>query len=351
MKKFLGGLLAAFFICGTAFADSGWYPLTHAPSLYTDTIYENTSDHGVIIDGVTLKDGGGTFTFGSASSPITADSTTPVLGTIYTKGENFGLGAQLISKGLGSGKFPSAVIGLVTTDASDDAGSMLVGLGTILDNSASSTSPTAGVYIGKTNEADKWTYAIRSNAGADVLLSAEYNDANPYFKVYSGDNDYFQFQTVYNSGAKTVDYVEFKTDTSSATADDGKFVFDVDGTDILTIDDGGLEVTGSVKFSSGSVILGVLPKTEDYTLTVANAGVVTCDATSANVTFILPDAAGNSGVNYIIKKITAANSCIIDGLDADTIDGAATVTLTGQWSLKHIVSDGTNWIVIGSNTL
>ena len=55
---------------------------------------------------------------------------------------------------------------------------------------------------------------------------------------------------VLNGGSnKTAEEVHFSTATASSTADHGKMVFDVDGTDILTVGDNGLNLTGNLHTS------------------------------------------------------------------------------------------------------
>lgn len=98
-------------------------------------------------------------------------------------------------------------------------------------------------------------------------------------------------------------------------------------------------------------VLRVTPKTSSGAVAVNEAGVVTCAAAGAgDVTLTLPDAAGNTGITYIFKDINATHNCIIDGLDADTLDGAATYTMTTLNEKYAIVSDGSNWLNISGTT-
>ena len=92
--------------------------------------------------------------------------------------------------------------------------------------------------------------------------------------------------------------------------------------------------------------------TTPYTATVTDFFLLV-DATVGNITLNLPAAVGSEGKEYIIKKIDAtANTVIIDPDGAETIDGAATKTLSSQWQSLSVVSDGTSWYVqIGSTTL
>ena len=85
--------------------------------------------------------------------------------------------------------------------------------------------------------------------GADMIFYNATNDGNPEIRLGAADAEELHIQAVFDSGAQTLDYVLFQTDAASATADKGLFRFNVDGTDILDIDDGGLELTGSITVS------------------------------------------------------------------------------------------------------
>lgn len=89
-------------------------------------------------------------------------------------------------------------------------------------------------------------------------------------------------------------------------------------------------------------------KSGDYTAT-ATDGVLAVDTTGGNVTITLPAASGNAGLVLTMKKTVAANSLIIDGNGAETIDGAANVTLTAQYDYRTVVCNGSNWLIIGNN--
>lgn len=66
---------------------------------------------------------------------------------------------------------------------------------------------------------------------------------------------------------------------------------------------------------------------------------------SGTITVTLFTAAGNAGVVRIIKN-TGTGTVTIDGYSGETIDGAATKTLTAN-QFCTIISDGANWQVIG----
>ena len=75
--------------------------------------------------------------------------------------------------------------------------------------------------------------------GSDMKLLEAVNDGNPSISIGGADAERLVIQAKFDSGAQTLESVEFATAAASGTADRGKMVFDVDGTDIMTIDDGG----------------------------------------------------------------------------------------------------------------
>lgn len=90
---------------------------------------------------------------------------------------------------------------------------------------------------------------------------------------------------------------------------------------------------------------GVISTTANYTMS-DNDFVIKVNATTTTRTVTLLPAGARDGRPVIIKKIdVGVNPVIIDGNGAETIDGAATQTLTAQWSTKWLVSDGTNWMI------
>ena len=91
--------------------------------------------------------------------------------------------------------------------------------------------------------------------------------------------------------------------------------------------------------------LAVVSKTSAYTVTDDDAAILV-DATGGAVTVTLPTAVGRTGQTYEIKRTNAgANAVTVDGNGAETIDGAATVSLSTQYATVRMVSDGTNWMI------
>lgn len=70
-----------------------------------------------------------------------------------------------------------------------------------------------------------------------------------------------------------------------------------------------------------------------------------CSATAIVIT--LPSATRFTGKRFTIKKTdSGANKAAIRAVGSETIDGAASASLTAQYQVKTILSDGTNWNVV-----
>lgn len=69
-------------------------------------------------------------------------------------------------------------------------------------------------------------------------------------------------------------------------------------------------------------------------------------AAGGAVIVTLPRAALSRGLSYIIKKIGNTANVTIDATSNELIDGAATSVLSTQYAVKHLVCDGTGWVVI-----
>jgi hypothetical protein len=72
--------------------------------------------------------------------------------------------------------------------------------------------------------------------------------------------------------------------------------------------------------------------------------IVLCDATAGVVTLTLPAAAASQGRKLVAKKTDAsANAVTVDGNGAETVDGAASVSITARYDSVSVISDGTTW--------
>jgi hypothetical protein len=74
---------------------------------------------------------------------------------------------------------------------------------------------------------------------------------------------------------------------------------------------------------------------------------IVADATGGAITMTLPPAALVPGRIYTFKRINSgANAVVIDPSGAETIDGAATYTLSAQWNSVTIMNNGIAWFII-----
>jgi hypothetical protein len=99
----------------------------------------------------------------------------------------------------------------------------------------------------------------------------------------------------------------------------------------------------------GSIALPIVTKTADYTVTASDYAILG-DASSGAITITLPTAVGIAGRVYVVKKIdNSSNVVTVAASGSETIDGATTYTLSSQWKYVTIISNGSNWLVIGNN--
>lgn len=92
-------------------------------------------------------------------------------------------------------------------------------------------------------------------------------------------------------------------------------------------------------------------KTTNYTTVEADRDrLIRSDATSGNITItLLPAATAGDGFMTAIKKTdSSANTVVIDGNSAETIDGALTLTLNNQNEVAVLICNGTLWNVVNS---
>ncbi|MCA9058609.1 MAG: hypothetical protein KDA85_08920 [Planctomycetaceae bacterium] len=90
----------------------------------------------------------------------------------------------------------------------------------------------------------------------------------------------------------------------------------------------------------------MVSKTAAYTITTSD-DIVLCDATGAAFTVTLPTAVGNTGRQLVVKRLNSgSNAVTVAAAGSETIDGASTVSLSTQYQVITMVSDGSNWAVI-----
>jgi hypothetical protein len=90
-------------------------------------------------------------------------------------------------------------------------------------------------------------------------------------------------------------------------------------------------------------------KNSAYTIQSSDE-IILADANSSAFTITLPSAVGVSGQTYTIKRINSGSNIVTVGTtSSQTIDGSTTFNLVSQYKYVRIVSDGTNWMIVGNN--
>lgn len=92
-------------------------------------------------------------------------------------------------------------------------------------------------------------------------------------------------------------------------------------------------------------------KTASYQTVEADRDkLIRADATSGTLTItLLAAATAGDGFMLAIKKVdSSGNAVVIDGNASETIDGAATLSLSNQYEVAILISNGTSWNVINS---
>jgi len=107
---------------------------------------------------------------------------------------------------------------------------------------------------------------------------------------------------------------------------------------------GGASPTHTLQ-SGGSFATKYVSKSGNYTLTISEQCV---EVTATGLTMTLPTAVGIDGRIYTIK-LTASGSSTIATTSSQTIDGSTTYSLSAQYKYVTVMSNGSNWIVIGNN--
>jgi len=131
----------------------------------------------------------------------------------------------------------------------------------------------------------------------------------------------------------------------------GNFTFDGDqtvgaGQDnfVLTYDNGSGLIALEAAAGGGNSLSVTTVTTTTATAAAWDAVMVDDDTAGSTVTITLP--AGSTDDQIVVKKLGTTANVIIDGDSAETIDGAATFTLTAQYASLSLIWNGTEWSII-----
>ena len=161
--------------------------------------------------------------------------------------------------------------------------------------------------------------------GSDLKILEAVNDGNPSFSIGAADAEKGMIQAVYDSGAQTLDYLEISTATADGGGDAGKIRFDIDGTDIFDIDDGGITFSNATAWEVG--VVPTTSTTAGRALTVAAGSSATGSANINGGNLTLSSGGGDGTGTSLIDFKTK-----ISGTDAPAskmqLSGAGVLTLS-----------------------
>lgn len=126
---------------------------------------------------------------------------------------------------------------------------------------------------------------------------------------------------------------------------DGSSFFGIDDVSLKEVQSGNLHVAGNSYLRGACYTNVTTVTTTSHTAANEHVILVDDDTAGAAVTVTLPAASGNSGLQYVIKKIGSTANVVIDGNGSETIDGATTATLTTQYEVMTVICNGTAWFI------
>ena len=172
--------------------------------------------------------------------------------------------------------------------------------------------------------------AITALTGGDLTIYEDANNADVSLKLGTSATESLSIEVLNGGSNKTAEEVHFSTATASGTADHGKMVFDIDGTDILTIDDGGLVVktTGTIG-PVGDEDLVTLTASGSIVTVAGELSVTTLDIGGTNVT--------STAAELNILDDATVTTAELNLLDGDTSVGGS-ITLADADGV--VVNDG-----------
>ncbi len=172
--------------------------------------------------------------------------------------------------------------------------------------------------------------AITALTGGDLTIYDDANNADVSLKLGTSATEALSIEVLNGGSNKTAEEVHFSTATASSTADHGKMVFDIDGTDILTIDDGGLVIktTGTIG-PVGDEDLVTLTASGSIVTVAGELSVTTLDIGGTNVT--------STAAELNILDDATVTTTELNLLDGDTSVGGSITLADGD---GVVVNDG-----------
>lgn len=199
-----------------------------------------------------------------------------------------------------------------------------------------------------------------TNASSDIVATADNGSESTFFidmginssgytgGIMGGANDAYLYNVGQNlligTGTAARSLIFLTGGTTQATNERMR----VDGAGNVTINNrlhaGGTTAPHSTLQTTGSVATSITTQNSSYTATAGDYTII-CTPILGTMTVSLPAAAGVTGRMYVIKRVSATGSVVIDPSGSEQIEGATTRNVANNESVI-IQSTGTAWYVI-----
>ena len=218
----------------------------------------------------------------------------------------------------------------------------------------------AGDYINIQTRGSGPQFSVITN-GTDIIFNA---NNTPWFRTINGNPSLFLYGVITTIGLASViaptntlfiDAQENNTTASmpplairlsSVQTSDAFTVYNPATAPIAGIDAIGRLYGLDIAFFAVKI-------TASTTLTLTSPRYIWVDASAGAVTLGLPASTGNPMLTFTVKKIdSTANAVTIAAAGTDTIEGAASISLSAQWTFRAITNtQAGEWYITGGSTL
>ena len=281
---------------------------------------------------------------GSVATPVVTDQVAAHQSTLYSSGYGAPYLSNMYSVGTAAYSGVAGYLAVITPHASDAADSMIAGFQPFLTSDVGSATKSAVSLLEYSfGLGIMWDYVISSEVGANMRLLEPVDDANPNQIYGASEAESLIITENYKSGTQSLENVTLETKTDLVDADAGQYIFKVNEAEKLRIKDSGIKVVGGFTANITEVTSATYNiLSTDYFIsnqyTDTGAAAVTLPAISTS----------NHGQVYIIKDSdynASGNTLTINKTGADTIDEAATATVTSDGASLSFMANNTtkNW--------
>ena len=207
--------------------------------------YDGVLTNGLQLLGDTNADGEVDVTIAAGAA-----STTTVAGSLVVTGETVSSPGRLrLNPAAGN---DILLDGTISVDAGVVTGATSITSTAFVGTLSTASQPNVTTLAGLTSLGAAG--ATTDIAAGDLTMYNAVNNGNPTISLGSSATNRFEIKTAYNSGAQTIDEVYFSTYTTSGSANDGRYIWEVDEVELARMLDSGLVVYGNCNISDASAV-------------------------------------------------------------------------------------------------